>query len=295
MRRTPRTPKYSLMTSVMMNTTGQSITPAVKDSEPALAEQPPVERLDAERVLEREDLDADELGDQRVGDEEARERDEQARLARCDDGGRRACHAPCSRSSGTRLLAPCILPAPIILTGMDQALLDRLESQTAELARTGLFKRERVHRVAAGAGDPPRGRPRGHQPLRQQLPRPRRPPGGRAPPPTPRSTATATAWPRCASSAARRPCTASSSGGCPPFSGTEDTILYSSCFDANGGLFETLLGRAGRRSSPTRSTTRASSTASGSARRSACATTTATWPARGAARRGRGTRARASS
>ena len=26
------------------------------------------------------------------------------------------------------------------------------------------------------------------------------------------------------------------------FSGTEDTILYSSCFDANGGLFETVLG-----------------------------------------------------
>ncbi len=26
------------------------------------------------------------------------------------------------------------------------------------------------------------------------------------------------------------------------FNGTEDTILYSSCFDANGGLFETLLG-----------------------------------------------------
>ena len=28
------------------------------------------------------------------------------------------------------------------------------------------------------------------------------------------------------------------------FLGTEDTILYSSCFDANGGLFETLLGSA---------------------------------------------------
>lgn len=28
------------------------------------------------------------------------------------------------------------------------------------------------------------------------------------------------------------------------FLGTEDTILYSSCFDANGGLFETLLGEA---------------------------------------------------
>ena len=27
---------------------------------------------------------------------------------------------------------------------------------------------------------------------------------------------------------------------------TEDTILYSSCFDANGGLFETLLGSGGR-------------------------------------------------
>ena len=27
------------------------------------------------------------------------------------------------------------------------------------------------------------------------------------------------------------------------FLGTEDTILYSSCFDANGGLFETLLGK----------------------------------------------------
>ena len=35
---------------------------------------------------------------------------------------------------------------------------------------------------------------------------------------------------------------ASSSGGCRAFLGTEDTILYSSCFDANGGLFETLLG-----------------------------------------------------
>src|ERR1700704_3606203 len=28
----------------------------------------------------------------------------------------------------------------------------------------------------------------------------------------------------------------------PGFLGTEDTILYGSCFDANGGLFETILG-----------------------------------------------------
>ncbi len=27
------------------------------------------------------------------------------------------------------------------------------------------------------------------------------------------------------------------------FMGTDDTILYSSCFDANGGLFETLLDK----------------------------------------------------
>ena len=31
-------------------------------------------------------------------------------------------------------------------------------------------------------------------------------------------------------------------GASPRFLGTEDAILYSSCFDANGGLFETLLG-----------------------------------------------------
>ena len=35
------------------------------------------------------------------------------------------------------------------------------------------------------------------------------------------------------------------------FLGTEDTILYSSCFDANGGLFETLCCGAKTRSSPT--------------------------------------------
>ena len=39
---------------------------------------------------------------------------------------------------------------------------------------------------------------------------------------------------------------------CPDFLGTDDTILYSSCFDANGGLFETLLGERRTPSSPTR-------------------------------------------
>ena len=35
MNRTPRRPKYSLMTSVMMKTTGHQSTPAVNESEPA--------------------------------------------------------------------------------------------------------------------------------------------------------------------------------------------------------------------------------------------------------------------
>ena len=52
---------------------------------------------------------------------------------------------------------------------------------------------------------------------------------------------TATAWVRCASSAARRPFIRNSNAGSAEFLGTDDTILYSSCFDANGGLFETLL------------------------------------------------------
>ena len=54
-------------------------------------------------------------------------------------------------------------------------------------------------------------------------------------------TTGASAWPPCASSAARRPSTRSSSAGCRQFLGTEATILYSSCFDANGGVFEVLL------------------------------------------------------
>ncbi len=55
------------------------------------------------------------------------------------------------------------------------------------------------------------------------------------------STAMATAWPRCASSAARRRAQATRAR-IASFLGFEDSILYSSCFDANGGLFETLRG-----------------------------------------------------
>ena len=71
------------------------------------------------------------------------------------------------------------------------------------------------------------------------------------------------------------------------FLGTDDTILFGSCFDANGGLFEALLGDRGRRHLRRSSTTPRSSTASASARRSGCATRTATWTSsrRGSRRR----------
>ena len=51
----------------------------------------------------------------------------------------------------------------------------------------------------------------------------------------------ATALLPSASSAAHRISTNSSRRRSPSFLGTDDTILYSSCFDANGGLFETIL------------------------------------------------------
>ena len=46
---------------------------------------------------------------------------------------------------------------------------------------------------------------------------------------------------RCDSSAARKIFIKSSKAISRVFLGTDDTILYSSCFDANGGLFETIL------------------------------------------------------
>jgi glycine C-acetyltransferase len=56
----------------------------------------------------------------------------------------------------------------------------------------------------------------------------------------------------------------------------EDTILYSSCFDANGGLFETLLSQR------TRHKRRAQHASiidgCGCARHSGTVTTTTTWP-----------------
>ncbi len=56
--------------------------------------------------------------------------------------------------------------------------------------------------------------------------------------------------------------------------GKDDAILFAACFDANGGLFETLPSPKTTPSSPMRSTTPRSSTACASARPSATATPT---------------------
>jgi glycine C-acetyltransferase len=124
---------------------------------------------------------------------------------------------------------------------MDQALLDRLEAQTAELARTGLFKRERV--IASpqdavirledgrevinlcannylGLADHPAVVAAAHAALDRY------------------GYGMASVRFICGTQTVHRELERRLSA----FLGTEDTILYSSCFDANGGLFETLTG-----------------------------------------------------
>jgi glycine C-acetyltransferase len=122
---------------------------------------------------------------------------------------------------------------------MDQALLDRLESQLAGLENDGLFKRERV---IASAQDPvirledgrevvnlcannylglanhPDLRRAAHQALDRY------------------GYGMASVRFICGTQTVHRELERRLSA----FLGTEDTILYSSCFDANGGLFETL-------------------------------------------------------
>jgi glycine C-acetyltransferase len=122
---------------------------------------------------------------------------------------------------------------------MDQALLDRLESQLAGLEQDGLYKRERV--IASGQGPVIRledGREVVNLCANNYL--------GLANHPELRRAAHA-ALDRygygmasvrfiCGTQTVHRELERRLSA----FLGTEDTILYSSCFDANGGLFETL-------------------------------------------------------
>ena len=157
-------------------------------------------------------------------------------------------------------------------------MLDDLASRTAALESEGLFKDERVIASPQSAHIELADGTTGAQLLRQQLPRPRQPPGaGRGRRARP-STATATAWRRCASSAAPRPCTSELEARhrrLPRHRGHDPLLVV---LRRQRRPVRDAARRARTRSSATRSTTPRSSTASACARPSASATPTTTWP-----------------
>ena len=122
---------------------------------------------------------------------------------------------------------------------MDQALLRRLESQTGELERNGLFKRERV--IASGQGPVVRLED-GHEVINlcanNYLGLANHPDICRAAHEAIDRYGYGMASVRfiCGTQTVHRELERRLSA----FLGADDTILYSSCFDANGGLFETL-------------------------------------------------------
>ena len=122
---------------------------------------------------------------------------------------------------------------------MDQALLDRLESQLAGLEKDGLYKRERV--IASGQGPVIRledGREVINLCANNYLGLANHPELRRAAHEALDRYGYGMASVRfiCGTQTVHRELERRLSA----FLGTEDTILYSSCFDANGGLFETL-------------------------------------------------------
>ena len=157
-------------------------------------------------------------------------------------------------------------------------LLDDLAGRADALVDEGLFKNERVIASPQSAHIRSRRRHRGAQPLRQQLPRPGRPPGAGRGGPNGARHVTATAWRRCGSSAARRRSTSkleeriSARSSAPR---TRSSTRRASTPTAGCSRRSSTSRTA---SSPTPSTTPRSSTASGSARPSGSATPTTTWP-----------------
>ena len=125
---------------------------------------------------------------------------------------------------------------------MSNSLIERLSGELAAIRADGLYKDERViASPQAGAIDAEPGGQRAEL-LRQQLPRPRRP-SRRSSPPARHALdrygyGMASVRFICGTQEVHKALEARLSA----FLGTEDTILYSSCFDANSGLFETLLG-----------------------------------------------------
>jgi glycine C-acetyltransferase len=121
------------------------------------------------------------------------------------------------------------------------SIKDELLATLAEIDAAGLYKRASAHHGAVGSRRRRWWVAGRAQLLRQQLPRLADDPdvveAAKA-----ASTSGASAWRRCASSAAPRPSTPCSRSplGLPRHRG--DDPLFSSCFDANGGVFEVLFG-----------------------------------------------------
>ena len=113
--------------------------------------------------------------------------------------------------------------APVLGRGSvtSETVRPALAAELEEIRGAGLEKPERVLASAQGARVGVRGpRGRGPQPLREQLPRARRPPRGRSRPRTPRWRSGASGSRRCASSAGRRRSTRSSRPRSSAFLGT---------------------------------------------------------------------------
>ena len=125
---------------------------------------------------------------------------------------------------------------------MFEGVREQFQGELDEIAAAGLGKQRARDRVAAGRPRHARRRARGAQPLRQQLPRAGQPSRSCWPP-----RATALDERGYGMASVRFICGTQDIHSeleerISEFLGTEDTILYASCFDANGGLFETLLG-----------------------------------------------------
>ena len=122
------------------------------------------------------------------------------------------------------------------------AFKQHLHDQIGQIRAAGLFKGERVLTSPQRARVGVTGGRRRAQPLRQQLPRPGRPSGS----PAARRGEALDRW-GYGMASVRFICGTQQlhkdlENALSQFLGTDQTILYSSCWDANGGLFETILG-----------------------------------------------------
>ena len=122
------------------------------------------------------------------------------------------------------------------------AIKQHLATQIDEIRKAGLFKGERVLTSPQQAHVGVQGRTRCSEHVCEQLPRPGQPPRGRARRPIEAldrwGNGMASVRFICGTQEPHKELEKAISN----FLGTEDTILYSSCWDANGGLFETILG-----------------------------------------------------